>query len=93
MKITLTENHLNAALAVPWSVKTCLLAQAAKEALGREVECAEGEISTCDGGVLNHYFCPTAIPLQRLFDSGHYFGVENTIEKLRGMLPVEAELS
>jgi hypothetical protein len=93
MKITITEKHLDLALAVPWSTSTCLLAQAAGEVLGRTVYCGLGAISFTKGSH-EDYLCHSATPLQKLFDSGHLSTADRPelINQLRNLLPVEIEL-
>jgi hypothetical protein len=93
MKLTLTEKHLNAALAVPWSSTTCILAQAAKGA-GLPDDCGQGNLY--DSNSIHRYKVPDAKPLQALFDLGFSLSGEivdaEAIQKLRQLLPITVDV-
>jgi hypothetical protein len=92
-KITIAICDLNAAVAVPWDTKTCLLAQAIKQELGSEVEyCGRGAGRVVTGAA----FSTKSMKLWRLvteFDCRH--GMDRNgrgLSLIRQQLPFEVEL-
>ncbi len=91
MKITVTEEHLNRALAVPWDTKTCIVSQAVSEAFGEPVVVCglTGVLTKTHIGNLKN-----ARQIQALFDDGHRRKQKTeSIDTLRAMLPVEIEFN
>ena len=93
MKITITEDHLNRALSVPWSTETCLLSQAADDAgfKGREHKAYDIIFLVASGTELARV-SPKADKLMELFDRGHQEHLPDLIAQLRALLPVTVEV-
>ncbi len=94
MKITITEDHLNRALSVPWSTETCILSQAADDAGFKGTESTAWLVphSITSGTALGQV-SEEAAELMILFDKGHQDeGRPDLIAQLRALLPVTVEV-
>jgi hypothetical protein len=90
----ITEKHLEAALAVPWSTTTCIVAQSLLPHLdeGDKLSaCGAGCASTMKGLSL-HYHGDPASKVMAQFDAYHRDGRNERLERIRAMLPVEFKL-
>lgn len=97
IKITITVADLDAALAVPWDSRTCLLSQAVARTFATPPKtCAYGRVVLPDG---RRIYVPDKIAsLQMSFDLSHgpnKYAEETSSEDIRAQLPLTftAELS
>jgi hypothetical protein len=90
--LTITPEHFDRAVAVPWSVTTCLLAQAAKDILGREVSCGLGCISDIHNNFDSSMDIEGVEEFQDIFDHNHYEGNRFTPIPNEQLLALRARL-
>lgn len=85
MIITVTKEHFDRAVSVPWSTTTCIIAQAIQEKLGKPLRgCgATGALFARDEPDI---YYESVIELQMTFDKYHSNG-QGTKEEILALLP------
>ena len=96
MKLTITEKHLDAAIAVPWKTTTCLVAQAICEYAGEPAfVCGHGSTQMVSGRTFDWL---DANWLSQEFDKAFWLGVtteeqDERLRVLRAKLPIVIEVN